>query len=43
MIFSSIAKSKGYLNMVNVEGGFGAIKKTNLKSLNLVSTSTIDL
>lgn len=41
MIFASIAKSRGYSNMVNVEGGYGAIKKTNLKNVKLVSTSTI--
>ena len=42
MIFASIAKSKGYENMINVEGGYGAIKKTNLKNVKLVATSKIE-
>ena len=43
MIFASIAKSKGYHHMVNVEGGFGAIKKVNDSNLKLVEASAIQL
>ncbi|MFW5658938.1 MAG: rhodanese-like domain-containing protein, partial [Bacteroidota bacterium] len=30
MIASSILKARGYHNVVNVEGGYGAIEKTNV-------------
>lgn len=43
VIFSSIAIAKGVPNMVNVEGGYGAIKKTNLKNQKIVATSSCSL
>ena len=43
VIFSSIAKANGVPNMVNVEGGYGAIKKTNLKNQKIVATSSCSL
>ena len=30
MIFASILKSRGYHDLVDIAGGFGAIKKTNI-------------
>jgi rhodanese-related sulfurtransferase len=30
MIFVSILRARGYENLINVEGGFGAIKQTGL-------------
>jgi hydroxyacylglutathione hydrolase len=43
VIFSSIAKANGIKYAVNVEGGFGAIKKTNLKNQKIVATSNCSL
>lgn len=41
MIASSILKSRGYHNVVNVLGGFDAIKKTGIKTTNYVCPSTL--
>lgn len=43
VIFASIAAANGIHNVVNVEGGFGAIKKTNLRTQKIVETSTCSL
>lgn len=37
VIFSSILKAHGVKNVVNVEGGYGAIKKANFKTLTIKS------
>ncbi|MBL4888335.1 MAG: rhodanese-like domain-containing protein, partial [Flavobacteriaceae bacterium] len=37
LIFASIARTKGIENVVNIEGGYAAIKKTDLKEVNLIS------
>ena len=36
LIHASILKSHGVTNVVNIEGGFGAIKKTNIKTTHFV-------
>lgn len=41
MIASSILKARGYHNVINVIGGFTAIKKTNIKTTNYVCPSTL--
>lgn len=41
MIASSILKSRGIHNLVDVQGGFGAIKKTGLKTSEEVCPSTL--
>lgn len=41
MIAASILKSRGYHNVVNVAGGFAAIKKTAIKTTNFVCPSTL--
>lgn len=41
VIAGSILKARGIHNLINVEGGFGAIKKTNLKTTNYVCPSTL--
>ncbi|QJP34561.1 MBL fold metallo-hydrolase [Nonlabens sp. Ci31] len=43
VIFSSIAKANGIKNVINVEGGYGAIKNTNLKNQKIVATSNCSL
>ncbi len=43
VIFASIAVANGISNMTNVEGGFGAIKKTNLGSQKIVETASCTL
>jgi hydroxyacylglutathione hydrolase len=43
VIFSSIAKANNIKHVVNVAGGFGAIKKTNLKNQKIVATSNCSL
>jgi rhodanese-related sulfurtransferase len=43
VIFSSIAKANGIKKVVNVEGGYGAIKNTNLKNQKIVATSNCSL
>lgn len=43
VIFASIAAARGISNMINVEGGFGAIKKTNLGSQKIVETASCTL
>ena len=43
VIFASIAAANGINNVVNVEGGFGAIKKTNLGTQKIVETSSCSL
>ncbi len=41
MIAASILKSRGYHNVINVLGGFNAIKKTAIKTTNYVCPSTL--
>jgi rhodanese-related sulfurtransferase len=41
MIASSILKSRGIHNIVDIAGGFGAIKKTSLKTTAFVCPSTL--
>ncbi|HEY6143944.1 MAG TPA: MBL fold metallo-hydrolase [Flavobacterium sp.] len=41
MIAASILKARGYHNLVNIAGGFGAIKKTSIKTTNYVCPSTL--
>ena len=41
MIAASILKARGYHNVVNVLGGFSAIKKTGIKTTNYVCPSTL--
>jgi hydroxyacylglutathione hydrolase len=41
MIASSILKARGYHNVINVLGGFAAIKNTGIKTTNYVCPSTL--
>lgn len=41
MIAASILKARGYHNLINVAGGFAAIKKTGIKTTNYVCPSTL--
>ncbi|WP_396184731.1 rhodanese-like domain-containing protein [Flavobacterium sp.] len=41
MIAASILKARGYHNVINVAGGFAAIKKTAIKTTNYVCPSTL--
>jgi hydroxyacylglutathione hydrolase len=41
MIASSILKARGYHNVINVAGGFAAIKKTEIKTTNYVCPTTL--
>ena len=41
MIAASILKARGYDNVINVNGGFAAIKKTGIKTTNFVCPSTL--
>ena len=41
MIAASIVKARGYHNVINVLGGFSAIKKTGIKTTNFVCPSTL--
>ena len=41
VIASSILKARGYHNVINVLGGFDAIKKTGIKTTNFVCPSTL--
>lgn len=41
MIASSILKARGYHNVINVIGGFSAIKKTAIKTTNYVCPTTL--
>jgi hydroxyacylglutathione hydrolase len=41
VIAASILKSRGYHNVINVLGGYAAIKKTGIKTTNAVCPSTI--
>ncbi len=41
MIAASIVKARGYHNVINVLGGFDAIKKTGIKTTNYVCPSTL--
>lgn len=41
MIAASILKSRGYHNVINIAGGFSAIKKTSIKTTNYVCPSTL--
>ncbi len=41
MIAASILKARGYHNVINVIGGFDAIKKTEIKTTNYVCPSTL--
>ena len=41
MIAASILKARGYHNVINVLGGFSAIKKTSIKTTNFVCPSTL--
>ena len=41
MIAASILKARGYHNVINVIGGFDAIKKTGIKTTNYVCPSTL--
>lgn len=41
MIAASILKARGYHNVINVAGGFAAIKKTAIKTSNFVCPSTL--
>ena len=40
MIAASILKARGYHNLINVAGGFTAIKKTSIKTTNFVCPTT---
>jgi rhodanese-related sulfurtransferase len=41
MIAASLLKSRGYHNLVEVRGGFNAIKKTDVKVTDYVCPSTL--
>jgi rhodanese-related sulfurtransferase len=41
MIAASILKARGYHNIINVIGGFAAIKKTTIKTTNYVCPTTL--
>ena len=41
VIAASILKSRGIHNLVNIEGGFGALKKTGVKTTEFVCPSTL--
>ena len=41
MIAASILKARGYHNVINVAGGFAAIKKTDIKTTNYVCPTTL--
>lgn len=41
MIAASILKARGYHNVINVGGGFNAIKKTGIKTTNYVCPTTL--
>ncbi|NRB61124.1 MAG: MBL fold metallo-hydrolase [Winogradskyella sp.] len=41
VIAASILKARGFHNLVDIAGGFGAIKKTDLKTTNFVCPSTL--
>jgi len=41
MIAASILKARGYHNVINVAGGFNAIKKTSIKTTNYVCPTTL--
>jgi hydroxyacylglutathione hydrolase len=41
MIAASILKARGYHNVINVAGGFTAIKKTSIKTTNFVCPTTL--
>ena len=41
MIATSILKARGYHNLVEVAGGFSAIKKTNMATTDFVCPSTL--
>lgn len=41
VIAASILKARGYHNVINVLGGFGAIKKTGIRTTNYVCPSTL--
>jgi len=41
MIAASILKARGYHNVINVIGGFDAIKKTGIKTTNYVCPTTL--
>lgn len=43
VIYASIAQANDIKNVVNVEGGYAAIKKTNLKNQKIVATSNCSL
>ena len=43
MVFSSILKSRGFHNLVDIQGGFKAIQNTDLKRTNYVCPSELDL
>ena len=41
VIFASIIKARGYTNIIDIAGGFGAIKKTDLPTTDFVCPSTL--
>ncbi len=41
MIAALIVKARGYHNVINVLGGFDAIKKTGIETTNYVCPSTL--
>jgi rhodanese-related sulfurtransferase len=41
MIAASILKSRGYHNLINLEGGFGAIKNAGIPIVEEVCPSTL--
>jgi glyoxylase-like metal-dependent hydrolase (beta-lactamase superfamily II)/rhodanese-related sulfurtransferase len=41
MIAASILKARGYHNVINVAGGFNAIKKTSIKTTNYICPTTL--
>lgn len=41
VIAASILKARGFHNLVDIAGGFGAIKKTDLKTTDFVCPSTL--
>jgi hydroxyacylglutathione hydrolase len=41
MIAASILKARGYHNLINVAGGFSAIKKTAIKTTDAIRPKTL--
>ena len=41
VIAASILKARGFNNLIDIAGGFGALKKTNLPTTNFICPSTL--